>query len=66
MTDELGGMEYRKPCDKAFVMMRGALGCGYEKMCYVGDNVKKGFTAPEKLGMRAVWFKNKESIYRMV
>ena len=32
-------------------------------MCYVGDNMKKDFIAPEKLGMKSVWFRNKGSLY---
>ena len=30
------------------------------KMCYIGDNISKDLIAPEKLGMRAIYFINKE------
>lgn len=63
VTDELGDIEYRKPCEKAFCLMRDNLGIAYEEMCYVGDNIRKDFIAPEKLGMKAIWFRNKEGLY---
>ena len=63
VTDELGGVEYRKPNEKSFVLMRDLLGIEYVEMCYVGDNVNKDFIAPEKLGMKSIWFRNKDSLY---
>lgn len=64
ITDDLGGVEYRKPCDIAFRLMKERIGDGrYSTMCYVGDNIKKDFIAPEKLGMKVIWFKNKEGLY---
>lgn len=64
ITDELGGQEYRKPCGKAFHLMRDMIGNGgYGAMCYVGDNIKKDFIAPEELGMRSIWFRNKDGLY---
>ncbi len=49
ITDELGGIEYRKPNDTAFRMMKEKLDVEYSEMCYVGDNIKKDFIAPERL-----------------
>ena len=63
VTDELGGAEYRKPNPRAFETMKEKLGVEYSEMCYVGDNIKKDFVAPEKLGMRSIWFKNKDGLY---
>ena len=64
ITDELGGLEYRKPCGKTFHLMRGMIGNGgYSMMCYVGDNIKKDFIAPEEFGMRCIWFRNKDGLY---
>ncbi len=63
VTDELGGAQYRKPCEKAFVTMKDELDLAYATMCYVGDNLQKDFIAPEKLGMRSIWFKNKYGLY---
>lgn len=64
ITDELGGLEYRKPCGKAFHLMRDMIGNGgYSAMCYVGDNIKKDFIAPEEFGMRCIWFRNKNGLY---
>lgn len=63
ITDEIGGIEYRKPNDTAFRMMKENLDVEYSEMCYVGDNIKKDFIAPEKLGMRCIWFRNKDGLY---
>lgn len=63
ITDELGGIECRKPNDTAFRMMKEKLDIEYSEMCYVGDNNKKDFVAPEKLGMRCIWFRNKDGLY---
>lgn len=63
ITDELGGVEYRKPCEKALVIMREYFGVTYQEMCYVGDNIVKDFIAPEKLGLSAIWFRNRDGLY---
>ncbi len=63
VTDELGGVEYRKPNEKAFILMKEQFGIEYNEMCYVGDNIKKDFIAPEKLGMKSIWFRNKDGLY---
>ena len=63
VTDELGGIEFRKPCTVAFDQMRTVLNVPFEKMIYIGDNTKKVFISPEKLGMRCVWFKNSDGLY---
>ncbi|MDC7288826.1 HAD family hydrolase [Blautia schinkii] len=69
VTDELGGINYRKPCTESFSLMRKRMEkcfvreIPYFKMCYIGDNIKKDFIAPQKLGMRCIWFKNTEGLY---
>lgn len=65
VTDELGGAEYRKPCEKAFLLMQERLLVPFEKMVYIGDNLRKDFIAPEKLGMRSVYFDNSDGLYRI-
>lgn len=64
ITDELGGIEYRKPSTKAFELMKEYFSSDYKKMCYIGDNLKKDGIAPDKLGMRFIHFNNKEGLYR--
>lgn len=64
VTDELGGPDFRKPNPKAFQIMKKKLGEEYSQMCYVGDNIQKDFIAPEILGMRSVWFRNPDGLYR--
>jgi putative hydrolase of the HAD superfamily len=63
ITDELGGISYRKPNETAFRMMQEYFQIPFEKMVYIGDNPKKDFVAPEKLGMQSIFFKNKEGLY---
>lgn len=63
VTDELGGPEYRKPNPKAFELIGEALGIPYAEMCYVGDNIRKDFIAPQQLGMKAIHFLNQDGLY---
>lgn len=64
VTDELGGVVFRKPNEAAFRLMQERLRQSYEKMVYIGDNTKKDFIAPEKLGMKWIWFNNPEGLYK--
>lgn len=63
VTDEFGGPEFRKPNPLAFETMKKLLDVEYSEMCYVGDNIKKDFISPKKLGMRSIWFRNKDGLY---
>ena len=63
VTDELGGVEYRKPNKVAYIKMRETLGVVFEEMCYIGDNLKKDFIAPKILGIRAIHFANTDGLY---
>ena len=63
ITDELGGIEYRKPNEKAFLLMSKKLNAPLEKCVYIGDNIAKDFIAPKRLNMQCVWFRNPEGIY---
>lgn len=63
ITDELGGPEYRKPNEAAFQLMQACLQVPFEKMAYIGDNAQKDFSAPQSLGMLAVYFCNQDGLY---
>lgn len=63
ITDELGGIIYRKPNEIAFQIMKAYFKVEYGDIGYVGDNLKKDFIAPEKLGMRSIWFRNLDGLY---
>lgn len=63
VTDELGGIEFRKPNSAAFEKMQKLMNVSFYGMAYVGDNIKKDFVAPEKLGMRSIHFVNKDGLY---
>lgn len=63
ITDELGGSAFRKPCDIAFRIMQTHFNVPYESMVYVGDNPAKDFHAPKALGMRWIYFENRDGLY---
>lgn len=63
ITDELGGVEFRKPNEKAFLLMQEKLGVPFADTVYVGDNLQKDFIAPNKLGMQVCLFENKDGLY---
>lgn len=63
ITDELGGIQFRKPNDISFRIMQCRWRIPFEQIIYVGDNLAKDFQAPMQLGMQRAWFKNKDGIY---
>ena len=63
ITDELGGVQFRKPCDIAFRIMMTRWRLNPADVVYVGDNPAKDFQAPQQLGMRSLWFKNTDGLY---
>ncbi len=63
VTDELGGTEFRKPNSKAFELMQEILKTPFERMAYIGDNINKDFIAPEKLGIKTIYFRNEDGLY---
>ncbi len=63
ITDELGGVQFRKPCDIAFRIMTTRWRLNPADVVYVGDNPVKDFQAPYQLGMRRLWFKNVDGLY---
>lgn len=62
ITDELGGEQFRKPCDIAFRIMIRRWRLDPLNVIYVGDNLDKDLQAPQQLGMKSVYFCNKDSI----
>lgn len=63
ITDELGGVQFRKPCDIAFRIMQTKWRLPMSQLVYVGDNPAKDFQAPQQLGMKTICFKNMDGIY---
>lgn len=63
ITDELGGIQFRKPCDIAFRIMATRWRMSPSDIVYVGDNMDKDFQASQQLGMMSVWFRNKDGLY---
>ena len=63
ITDELGGPQFRKPCDIAFRVMQNRWRLPYEQIVYVGDNLNKDFQACRQLGMRWKYFRNEDGLY---
>jgi len=64
ITDELGGTQFRKPCDVSFRMMATRWRLNLADIVYVGDNPAKDFQAPKQLGIKTVWFNNPDGLYR--
>lgn len=63
VTDELGGVQFRKPCDIAFRIMATCWRLNPADIIYVGDNPVKDFQAPRQMGMKSVWFRNVDGLY---
>lgn len=63
VTDELGGEQFRKPCDIAFRIMQKKWQIPFEQLMYVGDNISKDFQAPKQLGMKWKFIENTNGIY---
>lgn len=65
ITDELGGTQFRKPCDIAFRIMLNRWRLNPADVVYVGDNPAKDFQAPQQLGMKSVMVQNEDGLYEM-
>ena len=63
ITDELGGTQFRKPCDIAFRIMITKWRMNPADVVYVADNPNKDFLAPQQIGMKSIWFRNKDGLY---
>lgn len=63
ITDELGGIQFRKPNDISFRIMQNRWRIPFEQIIYVGDNPDKDFQAPKQLGMRWIYFANADGLY---
>lgn len=64
ITDELGGIQFRKPCDIAFRIIMTRWRLNPADIVYVGDNPVKDFQAPQQLGMKSIWFRNADGLYQ--
>ena len=63
ITDELGGPQFRKPCDIAFRILQTRWRLPAAEIVYVGDNPVKDFQAPRQLGMKCLRVDNPEGLY---
>lgn len=63
ITDELGGIQFRKPCDIAFRILQTKWKLPMSEIVYVGDNPIKDFQAPIQLGMKYIYFNNPDGLY---
>lgn len=63
ITDELGGVQFRKPCDIAFRIIQNRWRIPASQIAYAGDNPVKDFQAPKQLGMKCVYFENSDGLY---
>ena len=65
ITDDLGGTQFRKPCDIAFRIMLTRWRMNPADVMYVGNNPAKDFQAPQQLGMKYVFFNNSNGLYSL-
>jgi len=63
ITDELGGIKYRKPCAIPYKKMLQELEVEAEEAVYIGDNPTKDFITANKLGIFTIMIKNDNGIY---
>ena len=63
ITDELGGSQFRKPCDIAFRIIQTKWRLSASEILYVGDNLLKDSQAPQQLGMQFLWYQNSDGLY---
>ena len=63
ITDELGGTQFRKPCDIAFRIMQNRWRLSASEVVCVGDNPAKDFQPARQLGMKSIWYKNADGLY---
>lgn len=66
ITDELGGEQFRKPCDIAFRILMTKWRIQGSEMLYIGDNMAKDFQACKQLGIRYEWINNQDGLYREI
>lgn len=66
VTDELGGIEYRKPSEVPYEKMLQELGIQAQEAIYVGDNPAKDFITANKLGIFTVMLKNNQGLYNQI
>ena len=64
ITDELGGIQFRKPCDIAFRIMTTRWKMYPADIVYVGDNPSKDFLAPRQLGIKTIYFQNTDGLHK--
>lgn len=56
ITEELGGIEFRKPNPKAFEIMCSEFKILYEEMVYIGDNPQKDFAVKKYFPIKTILF----------
>lgn len=63
ITDELGGPQFRKPCDLSFRIMQKRWLLPFSSLLYIGDNPEKDFLAPKQLGIHSARLINPKGLY---
>lgn len=61
-TEELG-REYWKPHPKGYELILSELGVGAGETAFIGDNAKKDFIGPNKLGIMAIQLKRERRVH---
>lgn len=56
ITDELGGPHMRKPCEAGYRKVLEQMDILPREAVYIGDNCKKDFIAPNRMGIRGIHY----------
>ncbi len=63
ITDELGGEQFRKPCDIAFRIIQRRWRMNPSEIVYIGDNPSKDFQPAQQLGMKTMQYSSRNGLY---
>lgn len=63
VTDELGRKNW-KPSEVPYRLMKDKMNIDFNEMIYVGDNPKKDFMSPNKLGMGSIQIVRDDGVYK--
>lgn len=64
VTDELGGIRYRKPHELSYQIISKRLEIELEELTYIGDNEQKDFIGAKRLGIYTIHLDNEYGLYK--
>ena len=64
ISDELGGIAFRKPCEKPYLEVLQRMSLSAQECIYIGDNPSKDFISAKKLGFKTIMIKRNQTIHK--